>query len=99
MLKSGAELTMYRSAMKEELVPLTEAKARIHELVRGLDDHDVLLLRHGHPVGVMTSYTAHQELLERIEDLEDRLAVYEAREEAPDLRIPWEKVKAESGLA
>jgi hypothetical protein len=37
-------------------------------------------------------------LLDRIEDLQDRVAVYEAREEGDDLTVGWDKVKAEAGL-
>ncbi len=84
--------------MNEALVPLSEAKIRFHELVRELPEREVLLLRHGRPVGVMMSFPAYQALLERIEELEDRLAVFEAREEGPDARIPWGKLKVETGL-
>jgi prevent-host-death family protein len=84
--------------MNEMLVPLSEAKARFHELVRELSEREVLLLRHGRPVGVMMGYDAYQALLERLEELEDRLAVFEAREEGEDARTPWAKVKVEAGL-
>jgi len=84
--------------MNEELVPLSEAKIRFHELVRGLAEHDVLLLRHGRPVAVMLSHDAYRALLERLEDVEDRLAVFETREEGPDTRVPWGKLKVEADL-
>jgi PHD/YefM family antitoxin component YafN of YafNO toxin-antitoxin module len=84
--------------MNEELVPLSEAKIRLHELVRGLPERDVLLLRHGRPAGIMLDIDAYRELLRRIEDLEDRLAVYESREEGADVRVPWDKIKADTGL-
>lgn len=84
--------------MNEELVPLSEAKIRFHELVRNLAEHHVLLLRHGRPVGVMLSYQSYGALLERIDDLEDMLSVFEAREEGPDTRVPWQKLKVEAEL-
>lgn len=84
--------------MNEELVPLSEAKTRFHELVRGLADHEVLLLRHGRPVAVMFSHESYAALLERLEDLEDRLAVFESREEGPDARISWPKLKVKADL-
>jgi len=84
--------------VNEILVPLSEAKARFHELVRELSEREVLLLRHGRPVGVMMGYDAYHALLERLEELEDRLAVFEAREEGEDARTAWAKVKVEAGL-
>jgi prevent-host-death family protein len=84
--------------VNEILVPLSEAKARFHELVRELSEREVLLLRHGRPVGVLMGYEAYEALLERLEELEDRLAVLEAREEGEDARTSWAKVKVEAGL-
>jgi prevent-host-death family protein len=84
--------------VNEILVPLSEAKARFHELVRELSEREVLLLRHGRPVGVLMGYEAYEALLERLEELEDRLAVFEAREEGEDARTSWAKVKVEAGL-
>ncbi|HXF72422.1 MAG TPA: type II toxin-antitoxin system prevent-host-death family antitoxin [Actinomycetota bacterium] len=84
--------------MTELLVPLSEAKVRFHELVRELSEREVLLLRHGRPVGVMMGFDAYQALLERLEELEDRVAVFEAREEGEDARTAWVKVKVEAGL-
>lgn len=83
---------------REEMVPLTEARMRLYQLVRGLPDRDVLLLRHGRPVAVLIDYEAYVDLLEGIEDLKDRLAVFEGREESSDMNVPWEKAKAELGL-
>lgn len=82
----------------EELVTLTEARVRLHELVKDLEAANVVLLRHGKPVGMMVGYEHYASLLARIEDLEDRIAVHEARAEGPDMAVPWDKVKAESGL-
>lgn len=84
--------------MDEILVPLSEAKVRLHELVRELAEREVVLLRHGRPVGVMIGFAVYRSLLERLEELEDRLAVFEAREEGADARAAWAKVKAEAGL-
>lgn len=82
----------------EQLVTLTEARIRLHELVRDLEDARVVLLRHGKPVGMMIGYEHYHALLARIEDLEDRLSVFEAAAEGGDMVVPWEKVKAEVGL-
>lgn len=84
--------------MSERIVPLSEAKVQFHELVRGLTERSVILVRHGRPVAAMVDFQGYEDLLARIEDLEDRLSVFEARAEAPDMRIAWDKLKAETGL-
>ncbi|MCA1707228.1 MAG: hypothetical protein LC808_29775 [Actinobacteria bacterium] len=37
-------------------------------------------------------------LLDRIEELEDTLSVFEAAAEGSDETVPWDKVKAEAAL-
>jgi PHD/YefM family antitoxin component YafN of YafNO toxin-antitoxin module len=81
-----------------ELVTVSEAKVKLHEVIRGLAAKTTFLLRHGKPVAAMLSYEAYSSLMDRIEDLEDRVAVYESQGEGSDMKVPWEKVKAESGL-
>lgn len=83
---------------REELVPVSEAKVRLYELVRRLPGGNVLLLRHGRPVAALVDFGRYIGLLDRIEDLEDRLSVLEAQQESTEERVGWEKVKAESGL-
>lgn len=82
---------------RDEFVTLTDVRVRLHELIRDLEERNVLLLRHGKPVGVMVGYEAYNALLERVEELEDQVAVYEAEREDPGLNVPWRTVKAESG--
>lgn len=76
------------------MVPISEAKARLSELVRDAEEDDVLLTRHGHVAAVVMSSERHEALLEQIEDLQDRLSVHEREGLAMDL----EKVKAELGV-
>ena len=83
---------------REGLVTVSEAKIRLHEIIRSLANRAVLLLRHGKPVAAMLSYNAYIALLDKIEELEDRLSVYEASAENADMAVPWEKVQAEAGL-
>lgn len=83
------------AGLRQELVTLSDAKVRLHELVRGLPERDVLLLRHGRPVAAMVSYSKFEALIERLEDLQDRIAVLEAQHEPPDMMVPWEQLKAE----
>jgi len=60
--------------MDQELIPLSEAKTRLHELVRSLEGRDLVLIRHGRPVGALLGFGRYRELL----DLAGR-----ARTEAP----------------
>lgn len=63
--------------MHDMLIPVTEAKARLAEIVRECAHRDVLLLRHGRPAAVVLSADRYEALLDRLDDLEDRLAVHE----------------------
>ena len=83
---------------REALIPLSEAKIRMHEIVRDLPKKPALLLRHGKPVAAMIDFEAYEALLEQIADLEDRLSVAQAREVPVEDRLSWDKVKAEGGL-
>lgn len=80
------------------LIPMSEARMRLHELVRDAADEDVIVLRHGRPSVVIVGYDRYNGLLDELEDLRDRLSVYESRETEDDLRVSWEKAKAELGL-
>ena len=73
------------------MIPISEAKARLSELVRDAEDDDVLLLRHGRPVAVILSAHRHDALLDELEDLRDRLSVHEREH----LTVDWEQAKAE----
>lgn len=85
--------------MMENMVPITEAKIRINELVRTAESGEhVVLMRHGRPAALLIGFMEYDALLERIEDLDDRLSVHESQESDPSLRVPLEKVKAELGL-
>jgi antitoxin StbD len=80
------------------LVPLSEAKTRLFELVRDAEDEDIVLLRHGRPAAVIVGAARLDALVEELEDVRDRLSVYESREAPEDLRVPLDKAKAELGL-
>lgn len=59
------------------LIPISEAKGRLAEIVRDSENRDVILMRHGRPAAVVISTDRHEALLDEMEDLKDRLAVYE----------------------
>lgn len=84
--------------MSNHLVPVTDARDRLAELIRDAESNDVTLLRHGRPVAYLIGVERYEALLDQIDDLGDRLAAFESAHSEPDLRVPLEKVKAELGL-
>lgn len=77
-----------------KLVPLSEAKGHLSELVRDSDSDEVLLMRHGRPAAVMLSARRWDALQEELEDLRDRLSVAERE----GVTVDFDKVMAELGL-
>ena len=84
--------------MDWEMVPVSDAKVRLHELVGEAADHPILLLRRSRPEAVLVSYGRWMELRREIEDLTDRLALQRARSTPADMRLTHEKLQAELGL-
>ncbi|MFT4299505.1 MAG: type II toxin-antitoxin system Phd/YefM family antitoxin [Aeromicrobium sp.] len=78
----------------DRLVPISEARATLGDLVDEAAEHEVYLLRHGRPVAVMISIAAHEAILERLEDLEDRLSVHEAHD-----FVPWAEARETAATA
>lgn len=74
-------------------VSLTEAKAKLNELVRDAEDDNVVLVRHGQPAAVIVSPEHYEGLLEEIEDLKDRLAAHATG--PSDLNVPLSALRSE----
>lgn len=77
-----------------KMIPVSEAKAHLTELVRDAVDGDITLLRHGRPVAYIVSVENQNALLERLEDAEDKLALYQR----DGVTMDFEKLKTELGL-
>jgi antitoxin StbD len=77
-----------------EMVPISEAKGRLSELVRDSDLDDVLLLRHGRVAAVMLSARRYDALMEELEDLRDRLSIHERE----GVTLDFDKLRAELGI-
>jgi prevent-host-death family protein len=84
--------------MTTMLVTVTEAKARLGELLREAAEEDVVVVRHGHAAAVLVGAERYDALLEELEDLKDRLSVYESVGTEPSLRVGFDKMAAELGL-
>jgi len=82
---------VYAMTNNNVLVPISEAKGRLSEIVRESDSRDVLLMRHGRPAAVVMSHARHEALLERLEDALDRLSVHERS----GLTMEYEKLSTE----
>lgn len=67
----------------DRLVPISEARARLGELLAEADEQEIYVLRHGRPAGVLVSIDKFEGLLNRIEDLEDQLSVANATDSIP----------------
>lgn len=80
------------------LVTVTEAKARLGELIREAAEEDAVVVQHGHPGAVLVGGERYDALLDEVEDLKDHLAVYESTRSEPTLHIGLEKMAAELGV-
>jgi prevent-host-death family protein len=59
------------------VVPVSEARDKLTELLDDAKDHDVVLLKHGRPVGVLLSVPRYEAIVEKAEELEDILTMQE----------------------
>lgn len=78
-----------------KVVPVSEAKARLTELVHASEDEDVMLLRHGRPVARIVSEARYTALIERLEDALDKLALHER----DGVTLDFDKLSAELGFS
>ncbi len=60
-------------------VPVSEARDRLTELLADAADHDVILLKHGRPVGVLLSVGRYEAMSALSEDMEDIMAAQTAQ--------------------
>jgi antitoxin StbD len=65
----------------DRIVPISEAKNHLSELVREAAERDVMLLRHGRVTAVLVGAERYEALVEDYEDALDRLSVYETADE------------------
>lgn len=59
----------------DKLIPISEARANLGELVEAAREEEIFIVKHSRPVGVLLSVEKYKALLDRLEDLEDALAV------------------------
>ena len=78
-----------------EIISVAKAKAHLSEIVKEAKEGKVfVVINRSQPMAILLGVEDYKALLERIEDLEDALAILEGeRESAGKPNIPWEKVK------
>ncbi|MCA1726130.1 MAG: type II toxin-antitoxin system Phd/YefM family antitoxin [Actinobacteria bacterium] len=87
-----------------EYVPLTEARARLSDLVDAVEGRheQVVITRHGRPVAVLVSMEEQAAVEETLEILQDEELLEALRESEEDVRagrtIPLSEVRRELGL-
>jgi len=62
------------SALLPTILPMTEAKRRLTELLELCDTEDIVITRRGRAVAVLISIERYRDLLDRIEAAEDTIA-------------------------
>lgn len=82
--------------MMPTMLPVTEAKPKMNELLRRAEAEDIYLARHGRPVAVIIGIDRYEELLDDLEDAKDRLSVHEALADSDD-RVPYDEAVALAG--
>ena len=76
---------------------VSDARANLNEVIKLAQSEAVEILKHGNPVVTIVDAMKYEELLNYIEDLEDRLAILESKMDPnPDWKS-WEEVKKELG--
>jgi antitoxin StbD len=80
--------------MSIHTIPISEAKARLSEVVAESDSHDVTLLKRGTPAAVVSSAARFEALLEKMEDMDDRLSVFER----DGVTMDFDKLASELGM-
>lgn len=70
----------------DRVVSITEARATLPDLLIEATEREVFILRRNKAVGVLLDPAKYEALLDRIEDLEDALAIATA---SPEGAIPW----------
>lgn len=78
----------------DRIVPISEAKNHLSELVRESAERDVMLLRHGRVTAVLVGAERYEALIEDYEDALDRLSIYETADEPT---VPLDEVTIVDG--
>lgn len=71
----------------QNFIGVSEARDRFKDLVEGLEERDVVVLRHNRPVAMMVHPDKLERLISKIEDLEDENAILRYKLEGDELIV------------
>lgn len=81
--------------LDDRRVPIAEARAQLSAVIKRAVDGDIILMNHGRPAAVLMAPEHYRALLDELDELQDRLAVWE-NQDAP--AVPFDHVMAELGI-
>ncbi|OMC10802.1 hypothetical protein A5735_16780 [Mycolicibacter heraklionensis] len=82
--------------LDDRRVPIAEARAQLSAVIKRAADGDIMLVSHGRPAAVLMSPEHYRALLDELDELQDRLAVWENRD-APT--VSFDFAMTELGIA
>ena len=65
------------------VVPVSEARERLTELLTDAQSNDVILLKHGRPIGVLLSVDRYESIVEKAEELDDIIECQQPQDYEP----------------
>lgn len=81
-----------------DIRPFSDMRVRQSELVEKLSDGPIVLAQRGRPAAVLVSLEMWNSLIKRLEDLDDALAVMEARQN-PEPAVDFDDYLKERGVS
>lgn len=78
--------------MRERMIGVTEARAHFKDLLDELPARSVIILKNNRPVAVLVAPERLERLLDRVEELEDQVAILETQLH-PEPRLTQEEVE------
>lgn len=69
--------------MLRNLISATKLRHELTEVLAGLQDLEepLIIIHRSHPIGILWSYERFQRLIEKLEDAEDLLTIYDRADE------------------
>ena len=79
-------------------IPVSQAREEFASIIEEALEKAVVIERYGKPVAVVIGFEKYEELMDSYQDTED-LKLIKKQNKSKSKGIPWEKVRADLGLA